>query len=324
MPASQPIEIGIVLYPGAQLSAVLGLTDLFGISNRFALRHGDENVPRIRVSHWQIKEIDSAPMRAFDTMPEATSQPSALIVPPSMEDPARTATVSPYPDWLRQEHARGVTLGSVCAGAFLLAQTGLLDDRTATTHWVYADQLKKQFPRIRVDADRLVLDDGDIITAGGAMSWIDLGLKLLDRFFGATVMAETARMLLVDLPGREQRFYSCFSPRLTHGDAAVLKVQHWLQETGAKDMSLSTLAAVSSLEQRTFLRRFRRATGMTTSEYCQRLRVGKASELLQFGTSSVDRVSWEVGYNDPGAFRKVFVKIVGLTPSEYRQRFAAS
>src|SRR3546814_20899114 len=104
-------------------------------------------------------------------------------------------------------------------------------------------------------------------------------------------MFETARILLVDPPGREQRYYSVFSPRLTHGDAAVLKVQHWLQATQAKDVALATLPAQAGLEERTFLRRFQKATGLTTTEDAQRLRVGKARALLQFGHASVERVT---------------------------------
>lgn len=192
-----------------------------------------------------------------------------------------------------------------------------------TTHWAYAKRLQERFPQVRVDADRLIIDDGDVITAGGLMSWTDLGLRLVDRLLGPSVMIGTASMLLVDPPGREQRYYSVFSPRLTHGDAAVLKVQHWLQATQAKDIALGTLAALAKLEERTFLRRFQKATGMTTTEYCQRLRVGRARELLQFGTASIDRVAWEVGYNDSSAFRKVFTRIVGLSPGEYRRRFSA-
>ncbi len=156
------------------------------------------------------------------------------------------------------------------------------------------------------------------------MAWTDLGLKLVDRFLGPTIMLDTARYLLMDPPGREQRYYSAFSPNLTHGDAAVLKVQHWLQATGAKDMTLATLAARAGLEQRTFLRRFRKATGLTAVDYCQRLRVGKAREMLQFATLPIEAIAWEVGYGDPGAFRKVFIRVTGLTPGDYRRRFSVN
>jgi len=317
-----PVEIGLVLYPRAQMAAVLGMTDLFGVADRLARqKHRNREMPLLRVSHWRKDEREKPPVRVFDTAPIAQGAPSVLILPPALGDPVSCETAAPYADWLRDSHDAGIALGSICAGAFLLGETGLLARRTVTTHWAHGEQFRTRFPEARVDIDRLIIDDGDIITAGGVMAWIDLGLKLIDRFLGPTVMVETARSFLVDPPGREQRYYSAFSPRLKHGDAAVLKVQHWLQATDARESDLATLAAHAGLEERTFLRRFQKATGLTTTEYCQRLRVGKARELLQFGMLPVDRIAWEVGYGDPGAFRKVFARIVGLTPGEYRRRF---
>jgi len=321
---AQAFEIGLVLYPGAQQASVLGLTDLFGTASRIAAAHQGQRAAALRVSHWQQDTADGAPVRVFDTGASGASVLTALILPPSLAEPVGEFQAAGLADWLREQHARGVVLGSVCAGAFLLAGTGLMAGRPMTTHWAHAERLRERFPQVRVDADRLIIDDGDVITAGGLMAWTDLGLRLVDRLLGPTVMVETARLLLVDPPGREQRYYSVFSPRLTHGDAAVLRVQHWLQATQARDVALAALAAQAGLEERTFLRRFQKATGMTSTEYCQRLRVGRARELLQFGTASLDRVAWEVGYSDPGALRKVFTRIVGLSPGEYRRRFSAS
>lgn len=317
------IEIGLVLYPGAQQSAVLGLTDLFGVANSIAVSCREQPKLPLRVSHWRQDAPDSQPVRVFDNGESPASVLSALILPPSLAEQTSGPPDTSLTAWLCEQHASGVVLGSVCAGAFLLAATGLMAGRPMTTHWVYAERLQERFPQVRVDAERLIIDDGDVITAGGLMSWTDLGLRLVDRVLGPTVMIETARMLVVDPPGREQRYYSVFAPRLTHGDAAVLRVQHWLQATQAKEIALATLAAQAKLEERTFLRRFQKATGMTTTDYCQRLRVGRARELLQFGTTSIDRVAWEVGYGDSGAFRKVFTRIVGLSPGEYRRRFSA-
>lgn len=323
MTQKQVVEIGLVLYPGAQQASVLGLTDLFGVANRITTSYPIESEPPLRITHWQQGTLAAPPTRVFDSGADSTSVLSALILPPTLDESAHEASFTTLTTWLGEQHASGVVLGSVCAGAFLLAATGLMAGRPMTTHWAYADRLQERYPQVRVDADRLIIDDGDVITAGGLMSWTDLGLRLVDRLLGPTVMIETARMLLVDPPGREQRYYSVFSPRLTHGDAAVLKVQHWLQATQAQDVSLATLAAQAGLEERTFLRRFQKATGMISTEYCQRLRVGRARELLQFGNESIERVAWEVGYSDPGAFRKVFTHIVGLSPSNYRRRFSA-
>ncbi|WP_341235595.1 GlxA family transcriptional regulator [uncultured Sulfitobacter sp.] len=319
----EDLRIGIVLYPGAQLSAALGLTDLFLIAGRIAER-SDQGVPRLRVQTLQACE-PAPPMPAGD--PEASGHDNApcqvLILPPSLEAPIQPDVAAPLAAWLRERHGEGTMLASVCGGAFLLAETGLLSGRGATTHWTYAEDFRERFPDVALDTDRLIIDGGDIISAGGLMSWTDLGLKLVDRFLGPVVMAQTARMMLVDPPGREQRYYSGFAPRLTHGDAAVLKAQHFLQANEGRDVRLATLAEEAGLEERTLLRRFQKATGLTTTEYAQRLRVAKAQELLQFGRLPVERISWEVGYSDAGAFRKIFHRYVGLTPGEYRQRFHA-
>ena len=317
------IEIGLVIYPGAQQAAIFGLTDLFAVANQSAMAYQQVREPVLRVSHWQLEQAAGSAGKVFDSYPEGEQGTlTALILPPALGEPVPPD--ARLMDWLRAQHAQGVTLGSVCAGAFQLAATGLLAGRRMTTHWTHAELLQQGFPDVQVAAEQLIIDDGDVITAGGLMAWTDLGLRLVDRLLGATVMTDTARMLVVDPPGREQRYYSVFSPRLTHGDAAILKVQHWLQATQARDIALPTLAAQAGLEERTFLRRFQKATGMTSTEYCQHLRVGRARELLQFGSATIDSVAWEAGYSDPSAFRKVFTRIVGLSPSAYRRRFSAA
>jgi transcriptional regulator GlxA family with amidase domain len=319
-----PPEIGILIYPGAQIASVLGLTDLLTVAEGLARK----KVPKseaalLSVSHWQQDDGSEAPRRVLETTPSLSATPTVLLIPPSLGDPIERSTAQQFAPWLRSLHDSGATLASVCGGALLLGESGLLDGRPATTHWSYGELMRSRFPKARVDTDRLIIEDGDIVTAGGVMAWTDLGLKLVERYLGPTVMMETARLLLVDPPGREQRYYSTFSPNLTHGDAAVLKLQHWLQATGAKDINLRRLSELAGLEERTLLRRFRAATGFTTTEYAQRLRVGKAQELLQFQATPADSIAWEVGYQDPSAFRRVFRRVVGLTPAEYRRRFRA-
>ncbi len=156
------------------------------------------------------------------------------------------------------------------------------------------------------------------------MAWTDLGLRLVNRYLGASVMLETARLLVIDPPGREQCYYSAFAPNLKHGDSAILKVQHWLHAAKNQEIILAEMAELAGLEVRTLLRRFKKATGMTTGEYVQRMRVDRAKELLQTTKLPFDRIAWDVGYSDASAFRKVFQKIVGLPPNEYRKRFFIS
>ncbi len=308
------------LSPQAQQSALFGLTDLFAVADRLAGQRLGQAKPRLRVSHLQPDGQTGAILRSFDTHPGMPGSPAIVIAPPSLGAPPQGFPAALLA-WLRERHRAGTVLASVCAGAFLLAETGLLSGRSATTHWNLANGLAERFPDIRVDADKLIIDHGDILTAGGLMAWIDLGLTVVERLLGPIAMTETAHFMLVDPPGREQRYYRLFSPKLGHGDAAVLKVQHWLQTPAARHAGVGEMAAKAGLEKRTFLRRFHNATGLKPLEYCQHLRVGRAREMLEAGPGPIDQIAWEVGYADAASFRKVFARITGLSPGEYRRRF---
>jgi transcriptional regulator GlxA family with amidase domain len=316
-----PTEIGLVLYPNAQQSAISGLFDLFQIADQLSRKRLGTDKALLRISQLSEAKRGDFLARTFDTHPNAGGEPAVLVLPPSLETPSAKLISPAVTNYLRTRHKAGAILASVCAGAFVLAETGLLSGRVVTTHWVHADAFRNRFRDVKVDSDKLIIDDGDIITAGGLMAWTDLGLRIVDRFLGPTAMLETARYMLVDPPGREQRYYSIFAPHLTHGNAAILRVQHWLQKADVADVSISDMAKRAGLEERTFLRHFKRATGLTPIEYTQHLRVGRAREMLETTTQSIDEIAWLSGYGDPGAFRKVFVRIMGLTPSDYRHRF---
>ncbi|MFJ7788282.1 MULTISPECIES: helix-turn-helix domain-containing protein [unclassified Pseudomonas] len=316
------LDIGLLLYPGAQRAAVHGLADLFLVANRVAAELGAIELPAVRISFWQADEAGQL-QPAPESPPAVASELQVLIIPPSLESAPQGELLERHRASLCQLHGHGTVLASVCIGVFFIAASGLLDGRPACTHWNYVHSLAQRFPRVRVEAQQPLLDDGDIVTSAGLMAWTELGLRLLERFMGATVARETARYLAVDpvaapLPG------AVFNPRLDHGDEAVLKVQHWLQGNGGQDADLASMAACAGLEERTFLRRFRAATGLRPTEYCQQVRVGRACRLLEFTRRNVEQIAWGVGYQDPGAFRKVFQRITGLTPSDYRRRFAVS
>lgn len=312
-------EVGLTVYPDCQLSAVYGLTDLFRIASDLARGSDDHPPPAIRVSHW--RQDDGAITCIYDSHPSAEHTLTHIITPPSLIVPERMQKMTAFAEWMVACHQGGATLCSVCAGSFVLAETGLLDGRETTTHWAFADTLAARFPDVKVDADRMLIDDGDIITAGGILAWTDLGLTLIDRLLGPSLMLATAKFFLAEPPRQAQGPYRFFIPKLDHGDEAILAVQHWLQATGARDHSLSSLARKAGLEERTFLRRFKNATGLRPTEYAQQIRVAKAREALELTRRSVEQIAWQVGYGDPSAFRKLFQRLTGLPPIEYRRRF---
>jgi len=303
-------RVAILSYGAAQQAAVFGLSDLFSAANRFQEERGKPD-PVFEVDVLRRPPADDQPVYGF------------VILPPALSGPPKGAELACVARWLPEQHRAGAVVCSVCAGSFLLAASGLLARRAATTHWALATDFASQFPDVRLEAEKLLIDDGDIITAGGVMAWVDLGLRLIDRVMGPSVMLATARFFLVDPGGREQRFYSSFSPRLTHGDAAILMAQHWVQESYSSRVTVAGMAAKAGLEKRTFSRRFLAATGLNASDYLQHLRVGKAREMMELTSDTVDTIAFKVGYEDASAFRKVFFKLIGLTPRDYRKRFGA-
>lgn len=313
-------EIGLLLYPGCAMASVHGLSDAFQVANDYARQHGGSE--RIRTSHWKL--VGDRFERSCDSDPDAAGNPEYVVIPGRLADPLRADEAADFVGWLRERHGAGATLASICGGAFMLGHTGLLSGRRATTHWLYAQAFAEAFPDVEVTAGDMIVEDGDIITAGGMLAWTDLGLRLIHRVLGPTVVGDTAKFLLVDPAGREQKHYSTFAPRLSHGDEAVLKVQHWLQSHGSEEINVAELAERAGLEQRTFLRRFNKATGLRPTEYVQALRIGLARERLEFSRDTVERVAWNVGYKDPSAFRRVFQKVTGLSASAYRERFSAA
>ncbi|MEO1331328.1 MAG: GlxA family transcriptional regulator [Pseudomonadota bacterium] len=316
-------EVGLLAYPGCQLAAVHGLTDLFRIASEWT---GDGPRPWIRVSHWAPSdETTNARLSCvWDSHPGERHRLDYVIAPPSIVMPEKMQITPTTARWLAEQHQQGTRICSVCAGAFVLAESGLIDGRRVTTHWAFARQLSKKFPQVEVAADNMVLDGGDIITAGGILAWTDLGLTIVERLMGSSIMLATARFLLIDPPRHSQLPFSRFTPPFDHGDEVVLRVQHYIHGQPAAAHTSPNLAAVAGLGERTFLRRFSKSTGIKPTEYIQNVRIAKALEALELTQQAVDQIAWDVGYADPASFRKTFQKLTGLTPSDYRQRFGVA
>jgi transcriptional regulator GlxA family with amidase domain len=322
MPKNRVIaEIALLSYPQCQLAAVFGLTDLFRIANQSVVLPEDDasQPPEIRVSHWQV--AGDTIECIFDSHLGLEHRIAYALAPPSIVLPQDMIAMPLAASWLKEMHEKGATVGSICAGAFVLAETGLLAGRRATTHWAFAESLARRFPQIDVAEQNMVLDEGDIITAGGILAWADLGLVLVERLLGPNVMLATARFLLIDPPRRNQSVYSAFIPKLDHTDAQIRKVQQHIHAHVAENITIPALAQMVGITDRTFLRRFHKATGHNPAEYLQQTRVMKARDALELSNLTVDQIAWRVGYSDTTAFRKVFQKLTGIAPKVYRQRF---
>ena len=315
-------EIGIVDYPGAQVACILGLTDLFGAASTIALDQRRSGQSPLRVTHWKPIHCGAAKLSCvYDSAPHGSPKPRTLIIPPTMVNLPDPDVPAGVVSWVRNRHAAGTTLVSLCSGAFILAETGLVDGLSVATHQICAEALAKRFPQIVVDTSRRIIDHGDIITAGGFLSWVDLGLFLVDRIFGPAMWAETARFVLSGPAAGEARYFTGFAPPQTHGDRAVLKAQEWVHMRDGRGVSLAAMATAAGLERRTLLRRFASATGMSPIDYCRAVRIARARELLEGGDTSQKQIAQSLGYKDVASFARVFRQAVGSAPGAYRRRF---
>ncbi len=315
--AGEATEIGIVLYPGAQLAAVHGLTDLFSIASRFSTETPRNGGAQLRVTHWSPDNGDIACV--YRSEPSTAHRPAILILPPTLGDLPDPAVCAAIGRWLLRQHAQGVVLVSICSGVFLVARTGLLDGRMVSTHRICAQALMDCFPNITVDAGERMIEHPGILTAGGFMAWVDVALVLIERLLGGAVRAETARFVLAGHTPGAARNFAGFAPRQTHGDPAVRRAQEFVHLRDGQGVSLISMAAAARLERRTFLRRFMNATGMNPIEYCRGVRIARARELLEAGNMPVKTIAESLGYADVSSFARAFRRACEVPPAAYRR-----
>ncbi len=301
------IKVAVFAYPGVQMSAVLGLIDVFEIANNLSAR-----LNGVILQAQQIDKTDvlANVMRDFDV----------IILPPNLTG-QRGDGEQEIREWLCRQHQQGSIMCSVCAGAFWLGNSGLLQGRPATTHWLLDDEFRKSFPSTQLNSEQILVDDNDIVTAGGIMAWLDLALYIVQRWQGSNVMSDTARQLLVDPSGREQRNYRSFRPVLNHGDDVILSLQHWMESNFNLALQTIDMVQQTGLSDRTLLRRFKKATGLTPNNYVQELRIEKARGLLERTRHSIAEIGWQVGYSDASAFSRLFKDVTGVSAGDYRKRF---
>ncbi|MFD0229026.1 GlxA family transcriptional regulator [Streptomyces hirsutus] len=270
--------------------------------------------------------LDGAPVRTSSgltlvpdrALPEAGT-PHTLLVP------GGDGTRRPAPgliDWLRERAPYAERIVSVCSGALLLAEAGLLDGRRATTHWSLCDHLATTYPDVDVDPDPIFVRDENIATSAGVTAGIDLALALVEEDHGRDTALTVARHLVVFLrrPGGQAQFSAQLAVQ-TAGRKPLREIQQWITEHPDADLSVERLAERASLSPRHFARAFRSETGTTPGRYVERVRLEHARRLLEDTADGVGQISHACGYGTPEAMRRAFVKVLGAAPAEYRRRF---
>jgi transcriptional regulator GlxA family with amidase domain len=229
----------------------------------------------------------------------------------------------PFLPWLRECHQRGTVLATWCSGAFMLAAAGILDGKSATTHWAMAEFFTSQFPQVNLQPERMIVDEGDVITCGGATSFLNLGVYLIERFHGHDMAVRCAKMFLIDMDRPTQRPYADLTERPPHTDETIRQVQRYIDANLSEELPLKRLAQMANLSPKTFMRRFKEATGAPPATYVQHVRIEAAKQCLERSEATVGEITFQVGYDDIRSFRRLFQRYVGLSPKDYRAKFQA-
>jgi transcriptional regulator GlxA family with amidase domain len=321
-------KVVILASEGCVLSTIASPMDMFlqaGVMWNVTM--GKRPDPAFEV---KIVTSDGQPVMALNQVPVVPAcsmhdiRDVNLIIIPSqgfffdLQSEAHIARV----DWLGKWSKNGADLASVCTGAFTLAATGLLDGKSATTHWGMARQFKKTYPEVKLRTDLMVTDEGNLFCGGGITADLNLSLYLIRKFCGREIALQSARCTMADLDRISQAPFSVFVPEKNHSDRGILKAQDWIEDNYQKNVNLQELAAKTGVSLRQFNRRFKSATGETSLKYLQLVRIEAAKMALINTDQSFEDISRNAGYENVSFFRRVFKSNTSVTPVVYRQKFS--
>jgi transcriptional regulator GlxA family with amidase domain len=322
----------ILAFPEATASVLDGLSDLLHSAGRDWGMVVDGTpgpplvTPRIEAARAEPFAIANGVTIVPDALLEELPAPDLICIPELLIAPGDSLAGRFEREiaWLRQCHARGAILAAACSGALLLAEAGLLDGERATTHWAYCDALAERFPTINVQRQSSLVAAGEeqrLIMAGGGSTWLDLGLFLIARLAGVEAAMQLARLYLIDWHQVGQQPFA----RLSHGrqasDALIARCQAWAVTGFREQAPVAAMARLSGLSERSLVRRFQQATGLTPIQYIQTVRIEEAKQLLETSDTTIEAIASDLGYEDARFFVRLFKREVKLTPSQYRRKF---
>jgi transcriptional regulator GlxA family with amidase domain len=323
-----PKRVSIVVFRECDPSIIYGVFDTLWAAGRFFKNPPGEPLfePRIvAAEHGPLELITGVSIIPQDSIDDVEQTDIVFVPNPVVLTPEELHALDRrIIDWVAKMHDMGALICSACGGSLVLAAAGLLSGRETTTHWSHVPVFRQEFPDVRLHEDRILVQTGDghnIISCGGASSWQDLALLLIARYGSGEEAIRISRFFLYQWHRDGQLPYASMAVNVVHGDAVVLKCQTWLAEYYDQPDVVAEVARISGLPKRTFDRRFKAATGYSPLAYIQALRIEEAKQMLETDSASVDAIGREVGYEDAASFRRLFRRLAGMPPGDYRRKF---
>jgi transcriptional regulator GlxA family with amidase domain len=318
-------KISILVTNNALIAALGNARYMFKMVDKFLIESGREplfNVSLVGLTK-EIRLDDGLFAVQVDQELKDVEKTDLIIIPPMsgiMQN--NVGQNRGYLDWIKSQYANGAEIASLCVGAFILAETGLLDGKDCSTHWQTANEFRKMYPKINLVDEKIITDYNGIYTSGGANSYWNLLVYLVEKHVDRDLAIRTSKYFEVEINRNNQFPFMIFEGNKLHNDKVITTSQNFIEKEYREKITLEMLAQKSNLSRRTFQRRFKKATHFNVSEYIQKVKVEAAKKYLETGTLTINEVMYEVGYNDPKAFRDTFKKMAGVTPIQYRRRYS--
>jgi len=317
-------QVTIVVPKGSpHLSSIAGAYEILNRANLYWQKQGNKPRMEVRIAGFASElKSETGFFSVFPSDIMKIKKTDLLIIPSVSNDYENCIKKNKeLIGWIRTQYKRGAEIASICTGGFLLAATGLLEGKTCSTHWNAAADFKKLFPNVNLHADKLITVEPGIYTNGGAYSFLNLILFLVEKYFDRPTAILCSKVFQIEMERTSQSPFTVFQMQKNHGDEMVSRAQTYIEENLLRKISFEKLASILAVSRRNFDRRFIKATGNTPVEYLQRVKVEIAKSILEKGRKSIFEVMYEVGYSDDKAFREVFKKIAGLSPLEYKAKY---
>jgi len=317
-------HISILVPKGAILGSLEGSRQLFAQVNQFFMARGEEPIFKVQlVGLTKETPVSGGLFTVHASVLLEEIQKTDLIIIPAIDGdfPTLLEQNKAFFPWIVEQYNKGAEVASLCVGAFILASTGLLKGRKCATHWVAENAFRKMFPDVDLVTEKIITDEQGIYSSGGAFSYLNLILYLIEKYAGADMAILSAKVFAIEIERESQSSFIIFQGQKDHDDEPVKKAQEFIETNFQEKITVDQLADMFALGRRSFERRFKKATCNTVTEYLQRVRVEVAKKSFETSRKNINEIMYDVGYTDIKAFRTTFRKIAGLSPLEYKNKY---
>lgn len=309
------------------LSSIVGPYKIFTKASEYWKASGGKDLFKIELAG-TVKEV-SFYDGLFTVKPHtnisAITKTDLIIIPSLNHDYQKSLQGNPgnaaLVEWIGKQYKQGAEIASICTGAFMLASSGLLDGKRCSTHWSAAENFRTMFPKVDLQPDKLITDENGIYTNGGAYSFLNLMIYLVEKYYDRQTAVFCSKVFQIEMDRQSQSAFIIFKGQKLHEDEMVKKAQNYIESKPDEKISIENLCSRFAVSRRNFDRRFIKATGNTPLEYMQRVKIEFAKKALETSQKTINEVMYETGYSDVKAFREVFRKITGISPLEYRRKY---